>query len=287
MIGYIYKTTNLLNQKTYIGQHKANKFDDKYLGSGVYLTNAINKYGKENFKVEFICAADTLKELDELEQYYISNLRKNGKCEYNIAAGGQYSGGWCWIKKDDTVMQVLKEHLDNYISAGWEMGRSTPIHNVGKIGVHKDGVNKYILEEELSSYLYNGWEEGFLINYKVTSTEGLMWIHNDKGEKHMVTPEERVTKYKDWKDGIGNHSNNGVSTKYIKDSIWIHKGTERKRISKEDRSKYIDWEDGIGSVKPRQKQVWINNGEIQRYVYESNLDNYPGWNIGKLNKSSN
>jgi hypothetical protein len=43
---FIYKTTNLLNGKYYIGMHVTNQIDDGYLGSGKYLNNAIKKYGK-------------------------------------------------------------------------------------------------------------------------------------------------------------------------------------------------------------------------------------------------
>jgi hypothetical protein len=44
---YIYKTTNLINGKIYIGKrsHK-NPEKDKYLGSGNVLKQAISKYGK-------------------------------------------------------------------------------------------------------------------------------------------------------------------------------------------------------------------------------------------------
>ena len=55
--GYIYKTTNLINGKIYIGQHKSNLFDSQYKGSGVILRKAFAKYGKENFKVEIIVCA--------------------------------------------------------------------------------------------------------------------------------------------------------------------------------------------------------------------------------------
>jgi len=56
-IGYIvYQTTNLINNKIYVGVHKVkggmnSKFDG-YLGSGKYLNSSIKKYGKDNFKRE-------------------------------------------------------------------------------------------------------------------------------------------------------------------------------------------------------------------------------------------
>lgn len=40
---YIYRITNLINGKTYIGQHKYKKIKDTYMGSGKILKNAIKK----------------------------------------------------------------------------------------------------------------------------------------------------------------------------------------------------------------------------------------------------
>jgi hypothetical protein len=48
---YIYKTTNLINGKIYIGKRShENPEKDRYLGSGRVLIQAIKKYGRENFK---------------------------------------------------------------------------------------------------------------------------------------------------------------------------------------------------------------------------------------------
>ena len=57
MIGYIYKTTNKINQKIYIGKHQSSEYDDKYFGSGKILRRAIEKYGLNNFTNEI--AGDT------------------------------------------------------------------------------------------------------------------------------------------------------------------------------------------------------------------------------------
>ena len=54
MYGYIYETTNLINNKKYIGKRTSKKFLPNYLGSGVLITKAIEKYGKENFTVKLI-----------------------------------------------------------------------------------------------------------------------------------------------------------------------------------------------------------------------------------------
>ena len=50
--GFVYITTNLINGKRYVGQKsfsstKGGKWQE-YLGSGVALKHAVNKYGKES-----------------------------------------------------------------------------------------------------------------------------------------------------------------------------------------------------------------------------------------------
>lgn len=54
MYGYVYKTTNIINGKMYIGQHKSEKFDESYKGSGVILTKALEKYGKKEEEYTFL-----------------------------------------------------------------------------------------------------------------------------------------------------------------------------------------------------------------------------------------
>ena len=87
---YIYRITNNINGKTYIGQHKYKKLNDSYMGSGILLHRAYKRYGIENFKKE-ILVFNVLerKYADLLEKTFIASERENGKAEYNIANGGQ------------------------------------------------------------------------------------------------------------------------------------------------------------------------------------------------------
>lgn len=89
MIGYIYKTTNKINQKVYIGKHQSSEYDEKYFGSGKILRRAIEKYGLENFSNEIIDTADTDDELNKKEKYYIRHYKElYGEDCYNLASGG-------------------------------------------------------------------------------------------------------------------------------------------------------------------------------------------------------
>ena len=83
----IYKTTNLINNKIYIGQDKNN--DPNYLGSGDLIKRAIKKYGRENFLKEILCICNTIDELNDKERFYINKYSSiNKKIGYNIAVGG-------------------------------------------------------------------------------------------------------------------------------------------------------------------------------------------------------
>lgn len=93
-LGYIYKTTNLVNGKIYIGRKKG-KFNENYLGSGILLKEVIPRYGRYNFKVEVLDWAITSIGLDSLEQKYIREFRRilGRNRLYNIAQGGHGTKG--------------------------------------------------------------------------------------------------------------------------------------------------------------------------------------------------
>ena len=89
MYGYIYKTTNLINNKKYIGKKQSEKFVQEYLGSGRNIRYAIKKYGFENFEVEVLEECNSLEELNECEIKWIAFYGANKSSEfYKIASGG-------------------------------------------------------------------------------------------------------------------------------------------------------------------------------------------------------
>lgn len=103
MIG-IYKFTNKINGKVYIGQsvnlkqryagHKSASFNEKAADYNTQFHQAARKYGWENFDYEILVEVSeeeyqkNCKILDDLEKYFIEyyNSYKNG---YNATAGGR------------------------------------------------------------------------------------------------------------------------------------------------------------------------------------------------------
>lgn len=84
---YIYLITNNLNGKIYVGKHSTDDLNDGYMGSGVAINRAYNKYGKENFNKKILAFADTKEKLNWFERFYIKkyHARING---YNLTDGG-------------------------------------------------------------------------------------------------------------------------------------------------------------------------------------------------------
>ena len=76
MLYIIYKTTNLLNNKFYIGKHQCLTLEDGYLGSGRALKEAVAKYGKENFKREILFIFNDEADMNLKESLYLNVLHQ-------------------------------------------------------------------------------------------------------------------------------------------------------------------------------------------------------------------
>jgi group I intron endonuclease len=108
----IYKTTNNINGKIYVGKAKYN--DESYLGSGVILRQAIEKYGKENFTKEILeeCADNIV---DEREKFWIQEtnalVRGTG---YNIATGGTGGDTTSHHPNKDDIVKKRNQKLSEW-----------------------------------------------------------------------------------------------------------------------------------------------------------------------------
>lgn len=85
---YIYKTTNLINGKFYIGMHTTSNLNDGYIGSGKHLKSSIKKYGKENFKKEILEFLPNKQELIKREREIINEEILNDPNSMNLQLGG-------------------------------------------------------------------------------------------------------------------------------------------------------------------------------------------------------
>ncbi len=84
----VYKITNIINDKIYIGKHQTKNINDGYFGSGTYLKKSIIKHGPENFIKEIIHIFDNEGEMNAKEKELVSLEFCLREDTYNIAVGG-------------------------------------------------------------------------------------------------------------------------------------------------------------------------------------------------------
>lgn len=115
---WIYKITNIQNNKVYIGQtirpiqNRFHRHINDALNNilDTHFARAIRKYGKDNFIIEQIDQAQTQDELNKKEQYWIQyyNSVQNG---YNETDAISKSGGNTYQSKTEKEMEVIKEKI--------------------------------------------------------------------------------------------------------------------------------------------------------------------------------
>lgn len=110
---YIYEITNNINNKKYIGKRscKCNIEDDKYMGSGIVLKKAKEKYGINNFSKRIVKICKNEKEAFEQEKYYISLVDAvHNSNYYNLASGGE--GGFSqFASKTEDELLLWKKRM--------------------------------------------------------------------------------------------------------------------------------------------------------------------------------
>lgn len=117
---WIYKITNIQNNKCYIGQsiRPVEQRFNRHLKDAInnkldtHFSRAIRKYGPDNFIIEEIDTAENQDELNQKEQYWIRyyDSVKNG---YNETDAIEKCGGNTYQSKTEEEMLIIKEKIRN------------------------------------------------------------------------------------------------------------------------------------------------------------------------------
>lgn len=108
----VYRTTNAINGKIYVGTHRTRDINDDYLGSGKNIKRAIKKYGIENFIKETLFVFDNAKDMFQKEKEIVDREFCMREDTYNINNGGL--GGWAHLfdipHSEETKRKISEAH---------------------------------------------------------------------------------------------------------------------------------------------------------------------------------
>ncbi len=122
----IYKTTNIINNKFYIGMHSTNNINDNYIGSGIKLRKSVKKYGKENHRTEILHYCKSREELCLKEKEIVNeDLIMDTMC-LNLSPGGSGGATHNWSPESRKKMSDKLKNRNNT----W--GHKVSLANKGK-----------------------------------------------------------------------------------------------------------------------------------------------------------
>jgi hypothetical protein len=105
----VYKITNRVNGKIYVGLHVTKNLDDDYLGSGKQIQAAVKKYGRENFKREYIKICKDSEEMYALEANIVNEEFVKRTDTYNMKTGG--TGSWSHVNANPGKYREARSKL--------------------------------------------------------------------------------------------------------------------------------------------------------------------------------
>ena len=191
---FIYLTTNLVTNERYIGKHFG-ELDDSYLGSGIILQRAIQKYGKQNFKRDILYISKDADENNLKEQEFIKAFNAvEDRTFYNISKGGD--GGNIFHCLPLEQQEQIKKALSVKFS-----GENNPMY-----GKHHSEETKEKLRKIDKSYTQT--EEYRKNMSKVTSGEknGMYGKHHTEESKQKMSDAKKGEKI-----GKNNSNAKGIS----------------------------------------------------------------------------
>lgn len=229
--GYIYLTTNNINNKKYIGQHSKPFFDKNYYGSGKLLKKDLKEYGYNNFSCEIIEWCYSYEEINEREKYWIkyynADLDDNF---YNKAMGGsntKYS-----LRKENHPFYNKKHKLESIEKMSLsKQGDKNPMYGKNHTKETKEKMSKAQTGE---------------LNHMYGQHETSYWYgkHRDEITKQKISKCRKDKQIALGKNNpyYGKHHTKEEKEKMQKQQsnrIWINNGIENKRIKKDKFDEYL------------------------------------------------
>ena len=206
----IYKITNIVNNKIYIGKHKTNDLNDGYMGSGKYLHYSQNKHGIEKFKKDILYKLKSESEMNEKEANIVNEEFIARLDTYNIMLGG--AGGWSYIN-------------ENGLRNGFEKTNPNTIEH------QEHARNAFKQKLKNNKEFYNNWVS------KLSNARKLhikIYGHNLTGTKHTKETKEKISK-----SAKGKHIGR-LNSQY--GTCWIinYELKKNKKIKKEELQNWIN-----------------------------------------------
>jgi len=158
---FVYLTTNLVNNKKYVGEHCSNDLNDSYLGSGIAVKKAIKKYGKRNFQREILEIFETKEEAFKAQEKYIQFYNTLSPFGYNFSP----TGG---LGVPGSLSADSLQKMKNAVSKA-NLGK--PSHRKGKniSDTHRLNISKGIMGEHNPNFggISESHRKNISLNHKV------------------------------------------------------------------------------------------------------------------------
>jgi group I intron endonuclease len=188
--GIIYKITNTINGKLYIGQTSRDlqtRINDykNHNGHNDYLTNAFNKHGFDNFVFEQIDSADNIYELNQKEKYYIEFYDTTNRDKgYNLRSGGDRPVVTNEVREKQSKSHKGIKQSEEWINKRIKRGEEHHGYGVPKTEEYKKKLSEATKGE--NSYWYGKKRPNLKTKYTRQETDGIKIVEFNRFTNEII-----------------------------------------------------------------------------------------------------